>query len=498
MRAMFSLLIAPTLALCTCNRAQAQSLSTSANPSVLGNPITLSASSCGGPHASQVQMSFYYGTSQTNVNTLITTVWQSISTTVVSWTPTTSGTIYLQAVVPDDPPYCGGSKSNIVTQVVNAPVAYKGYVNPKYIVVAVTYAPPGPSASTFVQYQNSTMVGTTKSLSQSFGTSTTYSVSLSSGFTIAKVLSGNITDTYSTTNSQTAMSSSTVTTSFQIQQGEKTGGTGNYYAPVDNDYDQIWVWLNPVAILSVTPGSSKVVWNGYGFDGADQNGMDIVPIALGYLNGHFGAIPPDIQTSLNRTWAAGQVFAAGQGPALTSADLAQIASADPFSVSTYGANYVGSVPPSPNTPDNRFTLSSCNSLLSFNYLQADPSTSANVYTCSTTYTNLNTQARSIQTNYQETFSTDASFKGSAFLAGLNADLKTSATLTWTTSAQSSITTSTSSSKNLSVQGPPCNNVVPETGPCVPVYDSSGNQPTQFDVYQDNMYGTFMFAPVRYY
>jgi len=24
------------------------------------------------------------------------------------------------------------------------------------------------------------------------------------------------------------------------------------------------------------------------------------------------------------------------------------------------------------------------------------------------------------------------------------------------------------------------------------------QPTQFDIYQDNLYGTFMFAPVHYY
>jgi hypothetical protein len=41
-------------------------------------------------------------------------------------------------------------------------------------------------------------------------------------------------------------------------------------------------------------------------------------------------------------------------------------------------------------------------------------------------------------------------------------------------------------------------VVLQQGPCVPQYDASGMQPTQFDIYQDNLYGTFMFAPVHYY
>jgi hypothetical protein len=289
-----------------------------------------------------------------------------------------------------------------------------------------------------------------------------------------------------------------VTTSIQVQTGEKTFGTGNYFAPVDNDYDTLWVWLNPVAIFTIYSGTALPVWNGYGFDGTDQSEMDIVGIPLGYLNGDFGTMPPDIQTSLNRAWAADQVWAAGEGPALTSADLAHIASADPFSVSTYGLDYIGYVPPSPSTSDNRFTLSSCSSESSFNYVQAAPSQTPAIYTCSLTYVNLSTQAQEISTTYSQAFSTDISFSGSGFLKNLSADLKTAATLTWITDAQSSITTSTTSTANLSDQGPPCNNAVQGEGPCIPVYDASGNEPIQFDVYQDNMYGTFMFAPVHYY
>jgi hypothetical protein len=376
--------------------------------------------------------------------------------------------------------------------------AEAGYVNPKFVVVGVTYAPPGPSANTFVNYTKSTFVGSTQSLSQSFMGSTTQTVSLTRGFSIPLVASGKFSTTNATTASQSTKATSTVTSSVQVSSGEQTFGTGNYFAPVNNDYDQIWVWLNPVAMFTINAGTPLPVWNGYGADSTDQNGLDIVPIALGYLNGHFGAIPPDIQTSINRTWAANQTWPAGQGPALNSADLAQIAANDPFSVSTYGTNEIGSAPPSPSTPDNRFTLTACNGSNSFSYLQAAPSTTPNIFTCSLTYTNLSTLAQEISRSYSQTFSVDASFSGLGFFSDFSAELKTSNTLTWTTDAQKSLTTSTTSTGNLSVQGPPCNNVMPGVGPCVPVYDANGNEPTQFMVYQDNMFGTFMFAPVHFY
>jgi hypothetical protein len=249
--------------------------------------------------------------------------------------------------------------------------AEAGYVDPKYLVVGVTYAPPGPSPNTWVEYQNSTFVGTTESLSHSFSSSNTQSVSLTYGSSIPGFGSGTFKDTYSTTNSVTTKATSTVSSSINVQSGEKTFGTGSYFAPVDHDYDLIWVWLNPVAIFSIYAGTPLPVWNGYGYDTTDQNQMDIVPIALGYLNGDFGAIPPDTQTSFNRAWAADQMWPSGQGAALTSADLAQIASADPFSVSTYGPDYISYDPPSPSTSDYRFTVSLCTGSSSFNASSAE-------------------------------------------------------------------------------------------------------------------------------
>jgi hypothetical protein len=378
------------------------------------------------------------------------------------------------------------------------PGAVTGYVNPKFVVVGVTYAPPGPSASTFVNYTNSTMIGTTNSISQSFMSGDTFSVSLSFGNNIPMVESGKITAMYSLTSSQKNMNTSTVGMTYQTSQGEKTGGTGSYWAPVDHDYDMVWVWLNPVAVLTVS--SNAVVWNGYGLDATDQPGMDIVPIALGYLNGDWG--PPPAQytcptCSFTRSWAANQSWPVGQGAALTNADYAQIAAADPFSVSTYGTNYLGYDLPAPETPDFRFTMSSCTTVASFDYLQANPSQAPNTYTCTLNYTNNSTQAKQITKTFSQTFSLDVSLS-IGFVFQIGRDTKNENTLTWTTVEDSSISNSTSSTAQLSVQGPPCNNVVPEQPPCVPVYDSSGNQPTQFYVYEDNMFGTFMFAPVHYY
>jgi hypothetical protein len=366
-----------------------------------------------------------------------------------------------------------------------------GYVNPKFYVVGVTYAPPGPVNN--VDYTNSNLVGTKTTLSQSYASGVTNSVSLSKGFVIA-VFKGSITSGYNTTTTVTTKDTSSITSTIQVQNGERTFGTANYFAPVNHDYDVIWVWLNPAVILTV--GNKMVAWTGLGYDTADQNGPDIVPVELGYLNGHFGPIPPDIRMPFDRVWAAGQIYGAGEGAALTSADLAQIAAADPFSVSTYGTNFVGYTPPT-ETSDHRFTLSLCNSSGSFNYQQAGPSVPPEVYTCTLTYTNGSTQSHEITNSFQQTWSVDVSL-GGRFLARLSGDVKTSHQFTWTTDAQTEISSTTTSSGALSVQGPACNNVKPGVGPCVPVYDANGHEPFQFQVYQDNMYGTFMFAPVHFY
>lgn len=375
----------------------------------------------------------------------------------------------------------------------NACNSVTGYINPKYVVLGVTYAPPGSSSS--VTYAHSTSVDTETSLANTFTSSTTYGVEIGSS-TDMGVYKGGIKIGTSTTASQSIKDSQSLKLSWSTNNSVTTVGVPDSFNPVSHDYDLIYVWLNPVEAFSVS--DTAVTWTGYGYDATDQNGMDIVGIELGYLNGHFGAMPPSILALTNRSWANDQMYAAGQSAALNSADFAQIAQADPFNDSGYGINIIGYNPPSPSTADNRFTISACNSRNSVDYLQAAPSQTPATYTCTLSYSNLSTQAQTLTSSTSNTFSFDKTFTGGTFFQKISVTLKFAYTQSTMTEANSTISTTQASSATLSIVGPACNNQVPYTGPCVPVYDASGTDPVQFYIYQDNLYGTFSFIPVHYY
>lgn len=381
--------------------------------------------------------------------------------------------------------------------------AYSGYVNPKYMVVGVTYAPLGPSGNTWVKYTNSSYVGSTNSLSQSFTTSTTYGISVQSGFgfRIFGVKAGGVDkNSWSTSNTQGSTSSTTVTTSLNVDTGETTYGTGNYLAPVDHDYDLIWIWLNPTVRFTVS--GTSITWDGYGYDENDQNGMEVVPVALGYLNGDWGPISNwQYYPNSQRSWAAQhEDFPPGMSASLDSDDFAAIAAADPFSASTYGPEFITSSPPQ-QTSDGRYTFALCNGGNSLGYTQGLPGVpgqnNAPITQCDLSYTSLTTLANSTTTSTSQEFATDTQLDAN-FLGPFTIDLKSSHTLTWTTTAQQSITGGTTLTQALQDQGPPCNNQVPYQGPCQPIYGQSQDQPGEFFVYQDNVYGTFMLAPVNYF
>jgi hypothetical protein len=70
---------------------------------------------------------------------------------------------------------------------------------------------------------------------------------------------------------------------------------------------------------------------------------------------------------------------------------------------------------------------------------------------------------------------------------LKVDLKQTQTLTWMSQWQSTITNTTTEMGQFTIAPPSC------TGdPCNPAYSG----PPNFDVYQDNVYGTFTFVPVN--
>lgn len=366
-----------------------------------------------------------------------------------------------------------------------------GYAGPKYIVVGVTYVPPGPSS--FVKYSTTQSFGTTTSLSNSFASGVSWSLSL--GTSISAILgwfNGNVTATQSSTATQTVASSSSATINLQNEYDFTVMGTQNAFAPVDHDHDIIWLWLNPLQIFTVypqLPGFPPVVtWNGYGFDMSDQPAMDIWHIEVGYLNGDFGPLPFTDASVLGRSWASRQVFGPGDGPGLTNADFANILRADPFASPSYQVTLSTTASPV-TTTDGRFTIAGgVGSPQNFVYRQPAPGSSPTTQTLSNMYSTSSSLGMSSTYETQTSFGLDVSISPLIFQV-VNANLKRAWTFTETHQASTMTTNTKAQMASLSITGPPCGSSAP---PCNPVYSG----PVEFDVYQDNIFGTFMFNPVR--
>lgn len=370
----------------------------------------------------------------------------------------------------------------------SASAAYRGFINPKYVIVGVTYAPPGPASN--VTYSNSTLVGNTTEIKDSFQSTVNLTISVTKDISAWTLIGGaavKVTGTQSTEYSQGSGSSSSITISKQTSVSDMTVGTGNAFVPVNHDYDTIWLWLNPLLIYSLTPAAPNLLeWDGYGYDNHDVNGPDVFGVQVGWLNGHFG-VNPSIQAVLARSWVTanepGMIWPAGEGPGLTAADIANILKADPFAGGTY------SLPsPLPSTSaDGRFTQ------ISFppnpvNYIQSGPGNGGGTTTTyDVIYTNTSVVGKSATNSFKQAFGTDVQLKGGTWLASFTIDIMQTDTLAWMHSWENTLTNTTTLTRALSVTGPGC----PQTSPpCVPVYTGPG----EFIVYQDNLYGTFMFYP----
>lgn len=269
----------------------------------LNYTVTYEYATCSGPPSSLFQLWSYssfvfidqFGTSHSlsgSADYIVSTPESKVCVTTGSYPTTLNGGEFTVAFTPTP---SGGATASLHLE--------QGYVDLRWVVVGVTYAPPGPSSS--VQYSTNKLVGTTQTNIGSFSRSNTKSLDISAGGGLPGVFSGKITASDSGTVTQSTQDSKSVTTTFQVENSYKLPGTPAAFAPINHDYDVIWVWLNPVAIFTIVDGDA--VWNGYGYDTTDQPSPDIVPIQLGYLNGDFpisGA--PDIANSLARSWASKQ------------------------------------------------------------------------------------------------------------------------------------------------------------------------------------------------
>lgn len=375
-------------------------------------------------------------------------------------------------------PSLNGSGSATVNEVGAA-----GYINPKYVIVGVTYAPPGPQS--YVNYQNSALVSNTSQISQTFGQGYTFSVNVKSSGGVSGWFNGSVSGTSSTGYTQTSNDSSSVTVSKTTSLSDRTPGPVNPYVTADHDYDTIWLWLNPLVLLTVNADSqgavTNVQWNGYGFNTADQPELDVYPVYVGQLNGDLPFNSGDTKV-LARSWAANEVWPSGQGPGLTSADFKVIEQADPYWQCTPNPSQC------PASPDlTRYTLAQLSTNLV--YEQPPPGGQPLTQTYTASYTNASSNTQGSTTVYKQTFGLEESFGGSFFGNGVQATLSQSSTFSWTTQQNTSISSQTGSSATGSVTGPPCNVVA---NACDPVFFGS----SELDVYEDNYYGTFLFYPVN--
>jgi hypothetical protein len=391
-------------------------------------------------------------------------------------------------------PFAGG---------VNATISVPGYINPKYVVVGVIYAPPG--SLSFVTYSTTNFQSSTTAITDTFLSSVTKTIKVTTPGGLFGFLGGSQTQTQSNTLEQQSNSSTSVTTSSSKTQSVTLFGPGpsnncgpsaNDFIGVDHDCDLIEVWVNPVMPFTLSDDGT-VQWNGYGFSALDPVApIEIVNILVGCLNGDLAASDPRCAPPLSefqRTWAASENWPAGQGPGLTQADLNNILAADPWGHCTPGSPIGSSACPTFST-DGTFTLLPPQFSLSdqrdVSYHQGDPQQGFMVSTGTST-----TQGQESQTSYSQTFGTESAFTGTGFLSGFGADVSNSQTLTWRYEVNNSTTTSTTLVGQASITPPACNG-----NPCMPAYPPVPElygTAIAVDIFVDHFFGTFAFVPSAY-
>jgi hypothetical protein len=343
-------------------------------------------------------------------------------------------------------------------------------INTKYVILMVSYAPPG--AKSTVTYSANTLVGTSTSLSQSFSNQTGFSITVGVGAGVEKIASVDGTFTSSTNYTQEKDSSSSVAITQTAAQTTTVDGPVDSSLGVDHDYDKVWLWLNPVLNFAVAPNTiNSLIWNGYTYDPTDIPAMDIFPIELGYLTGKW-PLPADKAAVLARGWASGQVFPPGQGPGLTSEDLQAIAAADPFSDPFYTFNVpVGNI----TSSDGRFTVADTQDI---SYAPAAPGAQPAPQSFSQSYAVTDVLGQGSKYTFQQGFSWELKESATLSLVSFTNDLKLSDTLTWVHQWSQNDTNATTTSTAFSITPP--------------ASTDNYTGPTKVVIFQDNLFHTYMF------
>jgi hypothetical protein len=394
-----------------------------------------------------------------------------------------------------------------------------GYINPKYVVTGVIYAPPagvvsGGIAKGNVTYTDSDLVSSTITTKTSFGSSYTQGSVESLTVGISGWASGSMSG--GTTSSYTQATTTSDSTAVTVQKTSGTtlsiNGPECSYTGVDHDYDIIQVWLNPVRIYELTnygasAGKTVVVPEGYGYSTLDQPGTDVYGVYAGELNGDL-AVRSSTTSAFTRAWAASENWLSGQGPALTAADKQNILKMDPYWDCTYESAWTNTgTTACPKPPSStRFTESGGDQ--NFAYTQPEVGDSPSDQSYMFSYTNTDTQGTDVTATESQTFGIENTFNAKIFGVGFTKTLTQSWTTTETYETSSQFTTSNTTTATATIWQPPCN-VVGDA--CSPVYPPANaynpiscaaittlslafGQGDDFYIYQDNLFGTFLMEP----
>jgi hypothetical protein len=331
-----------------------------------------------------------------------------------------------------------------------------------------------------VTYSNSTMLGTSSSVSSSFQNDVNVSASITTGFSLFGLFGGQTTQTASTQLTQETDSSSTVALNETTTTTTTIRGPSSSAVGLDHDEDIIWVWLNPAINLTIN-SSTSFVWTGFLFDQNDPAGTtDIIGIPVKFLNGH-AAMPSNIADVLARRWAPRTLCTSAdpacgvdgtKDPGLDANDLAAILQADPFA----NPSYIINIPAGGScTSDHRFCRTT-NTNLQYSPPPPGGQPITQVYTL--THQATATDGQGGFNTYKVSIGTQGSVSGSFFIS-LSAKLNIADTVTLNNKWSSTSSNQVGQTATASITGPSA--------------ADNYTGPVEFEIFQDNVYGTFMFG-----
>jgi len=342
-----------------------------------------------------------------------------------------------------------------------------GGVIPQYVVMSVVYAPPGPggtSVQSSVNYTNTTEAGTNTTWSSSFTNASSYSTTVS---LLTELLplggsgSGGASWSQETDDSQSIAINQTSSVS-DVYGGTQPANT----VGLNHDNDTILLWLNPAldcvaepewTVLPIPAATECIIYDPMMAPGDPDNPLaDIVQLPVGELNGDYSmqALNPDTYNIL-------------QSHGISPAQFLSIAQNDPY----YNCN--SSIP----------CVQNIGTVIGSNFQRFDLQTNAGVIDFgnngnSTIYPVVYQETSTEGQGASYSYAITNTFVGQSFDALVKEQI--SNTQTWTSKWAETTTSMVGQTAQATVKEP-----------------SGGySGPSQFEVYKDNVYGTFMFYPTQ--